>query len=215
MANVFIDLDGTLTDPLTGVGLSVIHALKKLDLPTPDIADLGWVIGPALIDSFARLGAKDPEQALAFYRERYTTKGLYENDMYDGIPQALQALKNAGHVLYLATAKPHAYAVKVTEHFGLTHYFDYEFGPELDGTRNDKGELLAYALDHLGLTCENSVMIGDRSHDYAAAQAVNMPSVAVTWGFGNATEREQATTTCDTRAGLLQAVTKALQSTNI
>lgn len=212
MATVFLDLDGTLTDPLLGVGLSVIHALEKLGLPAPELDELGWVIGPALIDSFARLGAKDPEQALAFYRERYTTKGLFENDLYDGIPAALKALKDAGHVLHLATAKPHAYAVKVTAHFGLSRYLDHEFGPELDGTRNDKGELLAHALGILGHDAQNCVMVGDRRYDYAAAKAVGMPAVGVTWGYGNATERMAAQAICETPTGLLQAVTNALNA---
>ncbi len=208
MAHVFLDLDGTLTDPMLGISNAFTYALTELGIAVPD--NLDWVIGPALIDSFAKLGASDPHEALSLYRSRYTETGLFENHVYEGIPDALAALKEAGHTLYLATAKPHAYATLITAHFGLARFLTREFGPELDGTRNDKGELLAFALENLGLTAPGCVMIGDRHHDYDAAKAVGIPSVAVTWGYGNETERAGANVVCDQPNGLLHAVGRAL-----
>lgn len=210
MATIFLDLDGTLTDPKLGISRSFIHALEALGMAAPAADALDWVIGPALVDSFARLGVADPEAALAHYRARYTDKGLFENHVYPGIPEALQALKDAGHILHLATAKPHAYARRITAHFGLAPFLDHEFGPELDGRRNDKGELLAYALEQLGEAARTCVMVGDRHHDYNAARAVGMASIAVTWGYGNPEERTLAQVICTQPEDLLSAVTAAL-----
>ncbi|MCP5038312.1 MAG: HAD hydrolase-like protein [Rhodobacteraceae bacterium] len=209
MAIVFLDLDGTLTDPRLGISNAFSYALAELGLEVPD--NLDWVIGPALVDSFARLGAPDPEEALRLYRVRYTDTGLYQNHVYTGIPEALKALKDAGHILHLATAKPHAYARLITAHFGLAPFLDHEFGPELDGTRNNKGELLAFALEILRQDAAGCVMIGDRHHDYDAAKAVGMASVAVTWGYGNDEERACADVVCQHPQGLAQAVTTALE----
>jgi len=111
MIPVFLDLDGTLTDPKPGITRSIVHALEALGHDAPDPDSLTWAIGPSLVDSFARLGVADPEAALGLYRARYTEVGLFENRVYEGIPEALAALRDAGHRLFVATAKPHAYAV--------------------------------------------------------------------------------------------------------
>jgi len=100
--------------------------------------------------------------------------------------------------LCLATAKPHAYARRITAHFGLNRHFFEEFGPELDGTRNDKAELLAFALETLSLAPSDCVMVGDRQHDFTAAERVGMPSLAVTWGYGSPEEYAHAQAVCAT-----------------
>lgn len=209
MKTVFLDLDGTLTDSAPGIVKSVTHALEVLGLDVPAPEELGWVVGPALLDSFAKLGVPDPAEAVRVYRERYTTVGLFENAVYPGVADAVEALA-ARYQLCLATAKPHAYATKITAHFGLAGWLAHEFGPELDGTRNDKGELLAYALDTLGLDPRNCVMVGDRYHDFDAARAVGMGSVAVTWGYGNADEHAKADQLCVAPADLADAVAALL-----
>lgn len=73
---VFLDLDGTLTDPKPGITGAVRHTLKALNLPVPEADALDWVIGPPLDDSFAQLGVPDPAQALQIYRERYGVRAV-------------------------------------------------------------------------------------------------------------------------------------------
>jgi len=210
LKTVFLDLDGTLTDPKPGITKSFIYALENLGLPTPAPDDLEWVIGPALLDSFARLQVDDPQIAVDLYRECYTRDGLFENRVYDGIPDLLSGLRDAGYTMCLATAKPHAYARKITAHFGLAEYLTHEFGPELDGTRNNKGDLLAYALDLTGYDAHNSIMIGDRHHDIDAARAVGMKSVGVTWGYGSLDELSAADAICQTPAALAATIADLL-----
>ncbi|MCK8483489.1 HAD hydrolase-like protein [Aliiroseovarius sp. S2029] len=184
MGTVFWDLDGTLTDPKPGITGSVVKALQDLGLDAPAPDDLEWVIGPALLWSFEKLGTPDPAQALALYRRYYEDHGgMYDCTVFDGIPAALTAI-GARHVMHLATAKPHVYARKITAHFGLAKHMTHEFGPELDGTRNDKGELLAHALTRTGDDPARCVMVGDRHHDLDAARAVGMRFIAVGWGYG-------------------------------
>ena len=115
MGSVYWDLDGTLTDPKKGITESIQFALRELGLPVPPADDLTWCIGPALLWSFERLGAPDPEAGLALYRSVYTTKGLFDCTLYDGILEALGTI-GADHPMHLATAKPHAYAKKITRH---------------------------------------------------------------------------------------------------
>jgi len=195
MKTVFLDLDGTLTDPKPGILRSLCHALDVLGHPMPE-GDLDWVIGPPLNETFLRLGVGDVERAIFLYRERYQAIGLFENRVYDGITEALAQLSGAGYRLCIATAKPHAYARRITAHFGLAPFMEAEFGPELDGRRNDKGDLLAHALAVLGLEAQDCLMIGDRIHDMEAARRVGMQAIGVEWGYGTAAELEYASRRC-------------------
>jgi len=209
MAAVFLDLDGTLTDPKPGITAAVQYALEKVGLSVPPADELTWVIGPPLLDSFAELGAPDPQEALEHYRTQYDNGGgLTEARVHPGVPEGLDALRAAGHRLYVATAKPIYVARKVTAHFGLAPFFDAEFGPGMDGTLNDKADLLAHALAETSEDAAQSVMVGDRHHDMRAARMNGMPSIAVTWGYGRAGEHDGAhailTDSLDFGAGILR-----------
>lgn len=194
--NLFFDLDGTLVDPFEGITNSVRHALESQGMTAPAAEDLTWMIGPPLIESFAKLGAPDPVAALDAYRARYATKGLAEHTPYPGVLEVLSRLKEAGHVLHLMTAKPHVYARKITAQFGISPFLTTEYGPELDGTFNDKAELLAHALAELGIVADNALMIGDRIHDFRAAHKNGLRAIAALWGYGPASETDIADMVC-------------------
>jgi phosphoglycolate phosphatase len=118
----------------------------------------------------------------------------------------MDALRASGARLYLATAKPHHYATKITAHFKIAERMTREFGPELDGTRNWKGDLLAFALAETGEDPKRSVMVGDRHHDIAAAAEVGMPSLAAAWGYGSKEEWTGTKAILDHIAELPEAV---------
>lgn len=188
---IYFDLDGTLTDPKPGITRSIQYALQKLDhhsIPTED--ELTWCIGPPLRASFVRLlGAEDSaDRAVSLYRERFSDVGLYENGVYDGISEVLTKLRQSGHRLFVATSKPHVFATRIVEHFGLRHHFEHVFGSELDGTRVDKSDLLDYALKIAAVDPSKTLMIGDRSHDIVGAKNNGMQAIGVLYGYGSKDE---------------------------
>ena len=190
MNAVFLDLDGTLTDQKTGITRCIQHALDGLGAPVPETEDLLWCIGPPLLPSFERLLGDDARarEALALYRERFSETGLYENELYDDIPDLLRALREAGMRLFVATSKPHVYAERIVRHFGLDGYFETVFGSELDGTRVHKTDLLAHALEVAGVAPKDCVMIGDREHDMIGARNNGIFGIGVLYGYGTREE---------------------------
>jgi phosphoglycolate phosphatase len=195
MDAIFFDLDGTLTDPKPGITRSIQYALQKLDHPTmPTEDELTWCIGPPLRASFVRLlGAEtSADLAVSYYRERFSDIGLYENGVYDGIGEVLTALRAAGHRLFVATSKPHVFAERIIDHFGLRGHFERVFGSELDGTRVDKSHLLEYALKEASVDPARTLMIGDRSHDMIGAKNNGMKGIGVLYGYGSRDELLQA-----------------------
>jgi len=99
--NLIFDLDGTLTDPEEGIVACIRHALERLGYAERCEGDLTWCIGPPIRESFCKLlDSDDPalvEEGVTIYRERFAAKGLYENRVYDGIPELLARMTEAGH----------------------------------------------------------------------------------------------------------------------
>ncbi|HET9579368.1 MAG TPA: HAD hydrolase-like protein [Usitatibacter sp.] len=217
MKAVLFDLDGTLTDPREGITRCIAYALERMGVAPPPLADLTFAIGPPLRDSLAQLlgtGERDAvERALAFYRERFADVGLFENEPYAGIDEALHAIKAAGASLFVATSKPLVYAERIVRHFGLEAHFVAVHGCELDGTREDKRDLLAHLLPRHGVPAQGAVMIGDRGVDMRAARHHGLAALGALWGYGTAEELQGAGAhaLCERPAALVQALS-ALQS---
>lgn len=191
---LFFDLDGTLTDPGEGITNSVAYALDKFGITVTDRASLYPFIGPPLVDSFMKFygfSHEDAERAVVCYREYFRDRGIFENRLYQGIPEVLKALKDAGKTLVIATSKPEPFAKRIVEHFGLSPYFTLVAGASFDETRSEKWDVIEYAMDSLKLTDRSEiVMIGDRKHDIIGAKKTGLDSVGVLWGYG---DREELT----------------------
>ena len=196
---ILFDLDGTLTDPKPGITGCVQYALHKFGIEEPDRDKLEPFIGPPLLDSFQEVYGFDEEkglQAVAYYRERFSTVGLFENEIYPGIAQMLARLQKAGCRLAVASSKPTVFVTQILEHFGILSYFEVIVGSELDGTRSCKEQVVEEALRQLlrdGSGEEEAiVMVGDRKYDIMGAKAHHIASVGVAYGYAAAGALEEA-----------------------
>ena len=192
---IFFDLDGTLTDPQEGITNCVKYALESFGIDETNYSNLMRFIGPPLVYSFSEYYGFDEEKSLkavAKYRERFATVGLFENKVYDGIYDILQKLTDSGHVLALATSKPKVFADRIMAKYRLRPYFKIICGSELDGTRNDKNEVIEYAIAKLGCDREKVIMVGDRKHDIIGAKKCNIASCGVRFGYAEENELEEA-----------------------
>jgi len=192
------DLDGTLTDPKAGITRSVQYALERLGRPVPEADELTWMIGPPLVTGFTELlgGAGDVQDAVRFYRERYGDVGLFENEVYAGIPALLQTLRERDVRLYVATSKLKVYARRILDHFDLSRFFMAIHGSEPDNRNADKRDLIRHILDEERFDPAQAVMIGDRKHDAIGAKANGLASIGVTWGYGSREELLEAGAAC-------------------
>lgn len=193
MKNILFDLDGTLTDSGEGIMNCAILALEHFGLPIPTKEALRVIVGPPLDESFIRFGvpADRTAEAIRVYRSRYTTVGKFENYPYPGIRETLQALKTAGHRLFVATSKPEDMSVEILNKFELSQYFDLICGATLDGTRSHKADVIAYLLSQVE-SLENVVMVGDTKFDVLGAKEHGIPTIGVAWGYGSREEMLEA-----------------------
>lgn len=194
--HVFLDLDGTLTDPAPGIVASFQHVAETFGRPRESAAALKRFIGPPLPRALAMLlGTDDAEQverAVACYRERFAVHGMFDNAVVPGVVEALSELSTRGFRLHVATSKAQLFAERIVQRFDLARHIEGVYGAELRGGRSEKHEVLAAALAGAGASPKQAVMVGDRHHDIEGARVSGMPSIGVLWGYGSLTELASA-----------------------
>ncbi len=196
--HVLLDLDGTISDSELGIGRSLVEAFTECGYDIPDDETIRSMIGPPFEVSFPRHGihVDDIERVIAAYRVRYDAVGLFENEVYDGVPEMMETLRSDGHTISLATAKPQEIAVRIIEHFGLGEFFARQVGTTSDvgSSRRTKAEVITHALHLLGvgphdrIALDHVIMVGDREHDVEGAHMNALECIGVSWGFGSPEE---------------------------
>jgi len=183
------DLDGTLTDPAEGITKSVAYALARFGIEVPDRRALYPFIGPPLLDSFQEyygFSVADSRRAMEYYREYFSDRGIFENEIYPGIPELLSALKTQGTLVMVATSKPEEFSQLILEHFGVAQYVDFLGGNTLNEDRPAKIDVLRHVFRcNPSLAPLDAVMVGDRKYDAEAARQCGMDCIGVAYGYGS------------------------------
>lgn len=193
---VLFDLDGTLTESAPGITNSVAYALEHYNIRVEEKSNLNVFVGPPLIDSFMKyynFSKEKAEEAVLVYREYFSTKGLFENAVYDGIPELLKKIKDSGRKLIVATSKPDVFSKRILEHFDLLKYFDFIAGATMDEKRTRKDEVIAYVLENLNESDYSKiVMVGDRENDVSGSAKFGIDCIGVLYGYGSYDELKEA-----------------------
>lgn len=184
---LFFDLDGTLTNSGEGIIRSLEYAFDELNLEKPPYEKLRRFIGPPLTVSFheyMHFDDETTEKAIKKYRERYVVTGIFENEPYNGIPELLDELSSKGYRLAVATTKPEHMAIRVTDHFDLTKYFETVSGAV--GENDTKESVIRKACERMNIPenkWEDILMIGDRKFDIIGAHQCGIKCIGVDYGF--------------------------------
>jgi phosphoglycolate phosphatase len=191
---VLVDLDGTIMDSAPGITATLTRTLERMGLPVPPPSRLVEFVGPPILDGLRDLAGLDPAQsqtALKLYRTDYGDTGAFDARPYPGIRQALEAIRNSGPTLAVATSKPEEQAKRILDHFGLADLFAVVAGASDDETRSEKADVITWALGLLtaaGVDTSRPLMIGDRIHDVEGAAQHGIPVVFAAWGYGDPAE---------------------------
>jgi phosphoglycolate phosphatase len=186
---LLFDLDGTLTDSAPGIVRCINHALVTLARPPWPEVRIRPMIGTPLTTIFRVVLESGDDRlldtAVALYRQRFDTVGMFENALFPGVVEVLDELGHADHELRVVTAKPEPAARRVIEHFGIAGHFGALHGPALADRSCDKADLVAAALEMARMPPGAAVMVGDRVDDVRAARRHGVRAVAAGWGYGS------------------------------
>ena len=190
---ILFDLDGTLTDSMEGVIRYAQYMQEKMGLRVWDYEELRFMVGPPLIESFTKefeMPFEEAEKGIEVFRERYSTIGLFENEVFPGIVEMLEELKAKGKRMAVATSKKENLAVRILEHFDIAKYMEVIGGDAREIGRDTKAKVIDYVLETMGAEKEDVIMVGDRKFDIIGAHALGIPCIAVEWGYGDRAEFE-------------------------
>ena len=192
---ILFDLDGTLTDSEEGIIRSTQYMQEKMGQRIWSGEELHFIVGPPLIQSFTKefgMAQEMAEKAVAIFRERYATIGLFENSVFPGVVELLQALRKKGKRLAVATSKKEDLAVRILEHFEIADYFEVIGGDRREVGRDNKAKVIDYVLETMQAKKDDVIMIGDRKHDIEGAKLCGLESVGVLYGYGSEEELSKA-----------------------
>ena len=193
---VIFDLDGTLIDSAMGIINSVQYSLSKYGIEVDNTINLKEFIGPPLNQQFEKsyhFSKEESKQAVKYFQEYYSRKGIFEYQIYNGILELLKELQKSKKRILIATSKPEEYAKIIINRLCLTKYFEFIGGGLLDGLRENKNEVIKYVLDSCKISDnKNVVMIGDRKYDIIAAKELGLHSIGVLYGYGELDELQQS-----------------------
>jgi phosphoglycolate phosphatase len=190
--NILFDFDGTLVDTSEGIIKCFNYALNKLGFAEVEPSEIIKLIGLPLENMFVRLfDDNNPDlisSAVSYFRERYSTRGLLELNLYDGVEETLQYFWFHNIGLYIATSKPLAFTQTICNNLNINKYFHYITGVELSGISPSKTERIKCVLDKFSLKQIETVMVGDRAEDVISARDSFISSIGVLYGFGSKEE---------------------------
>jgi phosphoglycolate phosphatase len=212
------DFDGTLIESAPEIRDCLNVLMTRYSRPALSLPQVERMIGNGVAKlverGFRETGGlpDDFETALATFIEIYNNAPIDKTPVYDGVPETLARLHDAGYVMAICTNKLYAPTVKILEGLGFARYFTVVTGGDTFAVRKpDPGHLLG-VLERLKVARDDAIMIGDSPNDIGCAIAAGVRSIAVSYGYSRVPPAELGANALIDRFGDLPAAIDALGS---
>lgn len=188
---VIVDLDGTMVDTVGDFELALNRTLAGLALPLVDKTFISRTVGKGsehLIRSTLAQVTADAnlyEAAWSAYQRHYADINGSCAQVYPGVVEGLQRLRDQGLALACLTNKPGAFARELLARKGLAGYFSHVFGGDAFERKKPDPLPLLKTCEALGTSPGQTLMVGDSSNDAQAARAAGCPVVLVSYGYNH------------------------------
>lgn len=209
-----IDLDGTLLDTAGELAGAVNAMRQDLGLAVLDVARIASFVGKgaavlvhrALTDSHdGRADESLHAQGLSAFKRHYERINGTQAQMYPGVLDGLAALRAHGLYLACVTNKPRDFAAPLLQRTGLAQEFEVLVAGGDTPRAKPYPDPFELAAQHLKLSAEQCVVIGDSANDAQAGRAAGMAVLLVPYGYS---EGEPVSRAFD--AGLCDAIVSDL-----
>ena len=181
---VVFDWDGTLIDSAGAIVACIQDACRDLGLPVPAAERASHVIGLGLADALAHAVPTLPPAEYGRLAERYRVHFLARDaalPLFPGTREMLEALRQRGHALAIATGKSRAGLARALQTTALAELFDATRCADQTAPKPEP-DMLLELMDELGADPARTVMVGDTSHDLQMAASAGVAAVAVSYG---------------------------------
>ncbi len=184
---VIFDLDGTILDTLEDLTDGVNYALSECGYPVRTIEEVRSFVGNGIRKLIERaLPSDTPEAEIdrvhGIFSPYYKAHCDVKTRPYDGIPEMLQMLRDAG-VLTAVLSNKGDFAVQPLIRQYFPDLFTIAFGERAGIPRKPAPDAVFEILERMGVDKSDTVYIGDSNVDIETAQNAGLPCICVDWGF--------------------------------
>ncbi|MBQ8004338.1 MAG: HAD-IIIA family hydrolase [Oscillospiraceae bacterium] len=186
---ILLDLDGTILNTLEDLTDSVNFALSSLGFPTHSISKIRSIVGNGARNLIKRALPENCDDAvfekcLAAFKAHYEKNKSNKTAPYDGIMPALAKLRAEGFRLAIVSNKHDDAVQGLHKHF-FSEYVQFAIGNVEFLPKKPNPDMVHYALEKLGVNCDEAIYVGDSEVDILTAKNSGIPCISVTWGFRN------------------------------
>ena len=181
---VVFDWDGTLADSTAIIALALQQACRDVGEPAPTDIDARFVIGLGLADALRHVAPNLPKERHPALVERYRHHYLSRDTaipLFAGARELLADLEAAGHVLGVATGKSRVGLDRALAQQGVGGFFAATRCAE-EGFAKPHPGMLLHLMERVGVTPDDTLMIGDTTHDLELARNAGVAALAVAYG---------------------------------
>ena len=186
-ASVLIfDFDGTISDSLDSIVETLNIIFRRHGLSTKSREEVMRQVGLPIEDIFKNLHPEhDVENVDALvkeFREIYYEDLQMKNEMFPGVKETLEELKKRGKILCIASSKKAKPLNVMLEKYEIKELFDFVVGADEVKERKPAPEMIEKAIENVGCSKEEVVMIGDARFDIEMAKNAGVRSIGVSYG---------------------------------
>ncbi len=189
---ILFDLDGTLVDSAPDIANAANNMLRTLGKEPAAPEQIRTWIGNGLPKLAKRALTKEfdgePdaalfEKAMPILMRHYERDVCVDSYMYEGVPETLKALHEQGFILGCVTNKAASCTLPLLNQLKIDHYFTSIVSGDTCTNKKPHPEPILFGIKEMGLEPEDCALVGDSAHDIHAAQAANIPAIAVNYGY--------------------------------
>jgi pyrophosphatase PpaX len=183
ITTILFDLDGTLIDTNELIISTFLHTLGKFYPNKYKREDVLPFLGPTLHETFGAMDADRVEEMVTDYRKYNVENHDLMVKEFEGVFETIVALKEKGYKLAIVTTKREDVSLKGLRLTKLDQFFDVIVAYDHVKKVKPDPEPIMLALEKLGSTPEETLMVGDNFHDILAGKNAGTITAGVAWSI--------------------------------
>jgi len=189
---MIFDLDGTLVDSYPGILQSLNETLRHLGRPSVDLPGVKRMVGRGVENLMQQAAGERWQEALTFFRESYNRTHLTGSTLMPDVQRILQALRERGTLLGVASNKPPEYTRNILKHLQIDVFFQDVCGPDGSIQPKPHPSMLTHVMEHLGVSADQTLYVGDMALDAETAHNAKVAVALIPGGGATLVELQAA-----------------------
>ena len=187
---IVFDWDGTLNNSVDHIANCIRESFREVDLPIPSISRARHVIGLGLQDAMDYLNPGMSnimiKRVAGCYKEHFLALKP-KIELFPGVSSGLKKLKDTGFLLAISTGKTKAGLENDLDQHRLKNFFNATRCADEDKPKPDPA-MLRWLMDYSKVKPEETLMVGDTTHDLSMGNQINVDALGVSYGAHTCTQ---------------------------